>query len=112
MDCPATSRKDCGGKYVGSGLDLPRPASACGRKYFARAPSEITLALFSHQQALGKGPLRVDPLRFAPEAGISRQLKNLTPRIFVAALGPDSFACPEADGKACRRNGDGLLPGR
>src|ERR1700691_2992141 len=48
--------------------------------------------LFRNQQVLREGPLLVDPLCLAAEAGGARHRKYFLRRVFVAAFGPDGFA--------------------
>ena len=50
------------------------------------------MTLFRSEQALGEGPLLIDPLRLAAKASSARHLQDLLRGIFVAALGPDGLS--------------------
>src|SRR5208282_5362449 len=64
--------------------------------------------LLRNEQVFGKGPLFIDPLGFAPEAGIVRDLKYLFCGVFVAAFRPDRFSLKEFDRDLRRWNADRL----
>ena len=49
------------------------------------------MPLFGNQQALCERPLLIDPLRFAAETGIARQLEDFFRGVLVAAFSPNSL---------------------
>ena len=58
------------------------------------------------QQVLSKGPVAVQPLRFAVEASLLGDLPDVIKRIFVARFCPDSFTRIEFHGQIGGLNPD------
>src|ERR1039458_4812820 len=67
-------------------------ATPGGRSSLWYQTSIAMAALLGDQQALGKGPLLVNPLCLAAEAGVARHLENFLAPVLVAALCPDGLA--------------------
>lgn len=66
--------------------------------------------LFGNEKILREGPLIVDPLRFATEAGGAGHGKHFLQGILVAAFGPDGFTFREVNGEFGGGDVDGLRP--
>jgi len=87
-----------------------QPAAAA--RYPRNAAEFDESHLVHHEQALGKGPFMVDPLRLALESRDVGQASDLIVSVFVAVLGPDGLAFLERDLQIGGVDSDGLLAKR
>jgi hypothetical protein len=91
-------------------FDLVKVSAFFGHRFLLLFMSDRNTNSFCDEQVLGKGPLFVNPLCLADEAGLVRHLEDLSRRVLVAALGPDGLTLEKLDAQIRRRNAHRLPP--
>ena len=90
-----------------SGGRRTSPRAGSGRAVLTGSQSA---SLVGNQQIFGKGPLRIDPLRFTEESRPLSETGNLLDAELVAGFRPDRFPFFNSKGEVCGPNRYGLGP--